>query len=321
MAASSPIWRDRIFASIYLEPYLDEAEGEQTLPPIGDAINFVHALLRELKEAYPNDAAISSAAEVCADAERLHPPGFDSLASQQFLDFLGAFMQRVQRLRVGEVLLTPAFWGARSGVLFVLGKPTRGSSDYTLAVCSTGDGARYHPTHPCLLDGRIQRAVTLQLHGLAAERLSDSSFWFALFHCIGQLHAQPQLSWTMLYERLLPYGAQQPLSDFFPAQSASPAAAATEPAAGAPPPASPTSITAAESTRWRTLPASGHHRSLIAVFEALHAALSMQGSHRTLDAERVELLLRFQASLGFDNSQSLRDCPSSCLPASRCLPT
>eukprot|EP00966_Prymnesium_polylepis_P259489 5993698-Prymnesium_polylepis.1 len=175
-AAPPKSWHDRVFTQIFLEPYLHEVDSEQPLPPIGEAIGFVHRLLRELCELYPSDGAVRAAADLCSEAEKLHPPGFDSLTGQPFLDFLSAFVQRVQRLRVGEAVLTPAFWGARSGAVFVLGRPSRGSSDYALAVCSTGDGARYHPTHPNVIDGRLQRAITLRLNGLAAERLGDSSF-------------------------------------------------------------------------------------------------------------------------------------------------
>lgn len=290
-----PIWRDHHFASIFLEPYLDEVEGEPALPPIGESISFVHTLLRELVEAYPSDGAIRSASEFCSDAAKLHSFRLSSLSCQPFLEFLGMFVQRVQKLRAGESLLTPTIWTACSGSLFVLGKSAKGSNDYTLAVCSTGDGVRYHPTHPCLLDGRLQRAVTLWLTGIPLERIGDSSFWFGLFQCVSQL------SWSQLYERLLPYGTQRPLTDFFPSFPGRIARDAMPEPHTDDAPLIPSdrmhfrpSDHSAEShwptrsrrlntaPKWRTLPSSGPHRNFITVIEALRAALAFQVSRSLL---------------------------------------
>ena len=299
MEEATPIWRNRIFASIFLEPYLDEADGgSPVLPPVGEAIDFVYNLLQQVQESYPHDDAVQAAAELCSEARRLHPTDFDSLASQPFLDFLSAFVQRVQRMKLGDTLLTPGFWNAGTGSLFVIGRPTRGS-EYTLAICSTGEGSRYHPTHPSLLDGKLQRAVTLSLHGLAPERLTDSSFWFGLFHCLVSARGHsPATAWALLYERLLPYAAQRPLSDFFPQPS--PVSDLDEPATSASSPASPSSPYAAALSHgrsvahWRVLPASGHHRSLLCVIEGLHAALAMGTTRKLADADRVEALLTCQ---------------------------
>ncbi|KAL1504687.1 hypothetical protein AB1Y20_008467 [Prymnesium parvum] len=317
-----PVWRERMFSSIFLEPYLDDVDSEQPPPPIGEAIDFVHDLLRQLCADYPMDTALRSIAELCADAEKLHPLRFDSLGSSRTLDFLSAFIQRVQRLRVGDVMLTPGCWSACSGTLFVLGRPSRSSnSDYTLAVCCTGSGAKYHPTHPCLLDGRMQRAVTLWLHGLAAERVCDSSFWFALFHTISTIQTQPQLSWSLLYERVLPYVAQRPLSDFFPSTAGQSTTASSGDASRANKPRvrPPHRINrrthlglASEFARQRSTcrfhaamanaprigPPSQLRRSrrsaACSVADAGARHTSTAGEHRNPDAERMELLVRFQ---------------------------
>ena len=149
-----PIWRDHVFTSIYLELYLDVAEGGAEvpqLPALGEAFEFFHALLIDVQAAHPSDGAVRAASVLCAEAVRLHSPSFDTTAGQPFLDFLTAFVQRVRALKVGEAVLTPGFWDTGSGTFFVLGRTARGS-EYSLAVCSAGHGARYHPSHPNVID-------------------------------------------------------------------------------------------------------------------------------------------------------------------------
>ena len=306
----SPIWEDRTFASIYQDV---EATGPG-LPPVGGSIDFVLELLKQLQNVAEHGIEgalkpqIDAALQLCATSREMHHgKTFGSLSGEPFLEHLTAFMQHVRRMTVGDTLLTPGFWGACTGSLFVLGRTAR--SEYTLAVCSTGDGAEYHPTHPSLLDSRVQRAVTLYLHPLARERLEDSSFWFGLFHCLAQAAERQTTAWPLLYERLLPYAAQRPLSDFFPPRADEGEAEQT-PAANAP--SSPSSPSATVPPHWRVLPASTHHRSLITVLEALRAGLTMSGACRQSEVEQLEALLTFQllrricADLESSNKQRLR---------------
>lgn len=288
--AAPPVWRSHVFASIFLEPYLDVAEsctGGST-GPLGDAFDFIHALLRD--EAGTTDGAIRTAIELCADAKRLHAVCFDSLADQPFLGFLQDLVQRIRALKVGDAVLTPGFWATGSATMFVIGRPARGAG-YTLAVCCTGDGARYHPVYPGAIDGRAHRQVALLLHGLAAERVADSSFWFGLLHSIHALRTasvSPAAVWVNIYERLLPYAAQRPLAECF----APPEARASEGVAEGPQPSSPTAdARKAPRPRYRPLPQSGHHRNWICVLEALRAALSMSPAHDAADGGRLELLV------------------------------
>ena len=199
-----PLWHHACFQPIFLEQYIET--GSDT-PPIGDAFALASQLIAGLAALLPQDSAVQAAALLCADAERTSPALVTSVTGEPFYEFLAKFVGRVRALQPGQVVITPGFWRAACGLLLVLGRSSGG--DYTLAVCNTGDGARYHPARadPILRDVRVP---TLVFRGLSVARVGDSSFWCALFHSV--LHRGT----AVLYERLLPYASQRPLAAAYP---------------------------------------------------------------------------------------------------------
>lgn len=306
MAAMPMVWTNPTFISLFLEPYMaphDESRTLSELPPMETAFALVSSLLASLVANRPSDLAVVAAHRVFADAARLSPSMIDSLTSPLLFEFVARLVGRVRALEPGEVLVTPGHWQAACGLLIVVGRAPRGTG-YDLAVCNAGDGVRYHPARAEPLDTRPQRLPTLHLRGLAASRMADSSFWVCLLHAIllrGETAGAPD--WALVYERLLPYAMQRPLSAAFPPPAQPIDGSFEHDATGRPlpppPPGSARSVRRAPTPCWRAMPSSGHHRNWLCVVEALRATVLLSGASDSdagtegseATAERLELLL------------------------------
>ena len=103
----------------------------------------------------------------------------------RYLQFLAAFVAKVNYLRPGETLVAPGGWrtGGKAGhaVMYVL---FRGERSFTFAVSNTGPealGTRYHPARVEVSPPKLKRALSVVLRDVPLARLSDASFWFVLF--------------------------------------------------------------------------------------------------------------------------------------------
>ena len=83
----------------------------------------------------------------------------------RYLQFLAAFVAKVNYLRPGEALVAPGGWrtGAQDGhaVMYVL---VRGQRSFTFAVSNTGPeraGTRYHPARVEVSPPKLKRALSV----------------------------------------------------------------------------------------------------------------------------------------------------------------
>ena len=266
------LWQHPTFTSIFLEPFLavDEVSCLGDMPPMASAFTLVSNLVASLAVAWPSDPTIAAVNRLCKDAWQLSPQSLDSPTKEPCFDFVASFVGRVRALAPGGVLLTPGHWHSTCALIVVVGRSARGHR-YELAVCNAGDGVRYHPARADAVDSRPHRLMTLHLRDIPSERVADSSFWVALFTAVlvrGETVGAP--GWALVYERLLPYAMQAPLSDAYP--PAPPSGLRDSRGGGAGHAAAAGGVRSGR-VRWRAMPASGEHRNWLVIIEALRAAI------------------------------------------------
>ena len=94
-----------------------------------------------------------------------------------FFELLTTFVAQIKSLTPGACLVLPG--GFKGGLLlYVLHMDS--FEEFTLGVCSTGDGLEYHPTRIDPASGDAQFNSPLLIWHIPAHRVRDGSLWFLL---------------------------------------------------------------------------------------------------------------------------------------------
>jgi len=125
MAPSANLWDLQLFREHYSAATAAPAEPHFVpVPPLGEALAYVGALIEGLRAERPSDVCVRAAWSLCTDATKLQVhEGVVSTRGAGFLAMIDEWVGRLRRLRVGEAALTQCFWRSTSGTVFVVGRP------------------------------------------------------------------------------------------------------------------------------------------------------------------------------------------------------
>ena len=164
------LWERASFASLVLgsslNSELDEAARPSTMVALIDCIALMVTQLQMLQEFSASQGVKMAAARThtafkrCLDLCRMLPQVKDH---ETFYSLLSPFVARIKALEPGSFLVVPGGW--KGGlVFFVLQCVT--TENFTLAVCSAGDGLQFHPSRVDPATGMLQHNSPLLLRDI-----------------------------------------------------------------------------------------------------------------------------------------------------------
>jgi len=286
----TPLWENPIFADVVLGRSLDD--GKRGLPPppkltvgsLVESINLVMFQTRFLFEDPQTAGALKqtlgriySALERAAGMTKT----FSAISDMSgFFELLTTFVAQVKTLTPGASIIVPGGFqegslkrGTHSLMMYVLHCDS--FEEFTLAICSTGDGLEYHPARIDPATGATQYNSPLLLRKIPAHKIRDGSVWFVLLRAA--LFPDAKYTSALLYQTVYPFLNNRPilanLSSVEATGGAQPSPPPSLQQAGRPPvPPIP--------ARWLTPPATGdpygHELVMLAATVALQLAASGQ---------------------------------------------
>lgn len=286
----TPLWENPIFADVVLGRSLDD--GKRGLPPppkltvgsLVESINLVMFQTRFLFEDPQTAGALKqtlgriySALERAAGMTKT----FSAISDMSgFFELLTTFVAQVKTLTPGASIIVPGGFqegslkrGTHSLIMYVLHCDS--FEEFTLAICSTGDGLEYHPARLDPATGATQYNSPLLLRKIPAHKIRDGSVWFVLLRAA--LFPDAKYTSALLYQTVYPFLNSRPIL----------ANLSSVEAAGGAPPSPPPSLQQAGRppvppipARWLTPPATGdpygHELVMLAATVALQLAASGQ---------------------------------------------
>ena len=224
---AEPLWENATFADLVLGRSLDGGATPLPAPPklsltqLADSIKLVMFQTRSLFE---SEAAVAlkqplgrlhAALERAAELTRTFSGVSDHAG---FFELLTTFVAQVKTLTPGASLIVPGGYqqgslkkGTHSFLMYVLHCDS--FEEYTLAICSTGDGMEYHPTRLDPATGAVQFNSPLLLRMIPAHRIRDGSVWFVLLRAA--LFPDAKYTCALLYQTILPFLNSRPLLETF----------------------------------------------------------------------------------------------------------